>query len=454
MSFIINQNFALKSPQFNFARDYFANLADLKAASESDFPDHFITNVAGDLYQLTKSNSTSDSTGKWRLYKPSVAGNADSATKANTAVSATSATSATKATQDGNGRNIVDTYLTKTSASGTYATKTELDTKANKSDVSALTSALVYKGTIGTNGTITSLNVAAKVGDVYVAVAGAPAVNSVALEAGDMIIAKTAGDGTNTQPTWTAIQTNINGAVTTNNTELATNKLIIADGSKRIRTASGTGLVRIENGTVSWDANKYLTSVPKATTTAVGGGKVVNVHNATAELTNTVPTAPNVTLYGLQIDKDGNFFTPVKNAATYSLPTASDKVLGGIKTGFQQDDANHNYPVNVNASTSNAYVKVPLATYNILNDTDQKDGLITGAERKAINMLSLSGASVVNSGLQLTLSGVIGDNNGTVTIPFATSTMDNASYGLMKGSDKKKLDSITPIPDSEIIKLF
>ena len=69
MSFIINQNFDLKSPQFNFARDYFADIATLKAASEDNFPDHFITNVAGTLYQLTKSNSVDETTGKWRELK-------------------------------------------------------------------------------------------------------------------------------------------------------------------------------------------------------------------------------------------------------------------------------------------------------------------------------------------------------------------------------------------------
>lgn len=68
MSFIINQNFDLKSPQFNFERDYFADLASLKAASESNFPDHFITNVKGVLFQLNKSNSEDSNTGKWRQY--------------------------------------------------------------------------------------------------------------------------------------------------------------------------------------------------------------------------------------------------------------------------------------------------------------------------------------------------------------------------------------------------
>lgn len=69
MSFIINQNFDLKSAQWNFERDYFKDLASLKAAPETNFPDHFITNVAGVLYQLTKSNSVDATTGKWRKVK-------------------------------------------------------------------------------------------------------------------------------------------------------------------------------------------------------------------------------------------------------------------------------------------------------------------------------------------------------------------------------------------------
>ena len=69
MSFIINQNFDLKSAQWNFERDYFKDVASLKAAPETNFPDHFITNVAGVLYQLTKSNSVDATTGKWRKVK-------------------------------------------------------------------------------------------------------------------------------------------------------------------------------------------------------------------------------------------------------------------------------------------------------------------------------------------------------------------------------------------------
>lgn len=88
--FTINQGFDLNSPQFNFKRDYFASVADLKAAPETSFPDHFITNVAGVLYQLTKSNSVDTTTGKWRKVElGSDVDLSDYATKNNVIVSST-----------------------------------------------------------------------------------------------------------------------------------------------------------------------------------------------------------------------------------------------------------------------------------------------------------------------------------------------------------------------------
>lgn len=59
MALIINQNFELKSPQFNFTRDYFESVELLDKAPKTSFPNHFITNVAGTLYQLTKTVSDS-----------------------------------------------------------------------------------------------------------------------------------------------------------------------------------------------------------------------------------------------------------------------------------------------------------------------------------------------------------------------------------------------------------
>ena len=53
----INQNFDLKAPVFNFDRDYFNSVEELNAYDTSNVPNHFVTNVAGILYQFTN--------GKW-----------------------------------------------------------------------------------------------------------------------------------------------------------------------------------------------------------------------------------------------------------------------------------------------------------------------------------------------------------------------------------------------------
>lgn len=292
MSFIINQNFDLKSPQFNFARDYFADVASLKAASENDFPDHFITNVAGTLYQLTKGSNADTITGKWRKIKLG---------------------------------SDVD-------LSG-YATTAALNNKVDK----------------------------------------------------------VSGKGLSTNDFTAAYKTKLDG---------------IASG-----------------------ANNY--SLPVAGTN-LGGIKL-----------GYSPSGKN---YPVQLDSTNKAYVYVPWTDTdtkYSLPTATDNVLGGIKIGFKQDDVNHNYPIALNTNNQ-AYVNVPLATYNIFDDTDQKDGLITGAEKRAIHLLSLDAVYLANDGgLRLILNGVMEDNSGIVDIPFATSGMGDLEYGLMKGSDKRKLDNIT-----------
>lgn len=315
--------------------------------------------------------------------KPATAGTADHAKTADAATSATTATTATNAghatsadsaTSDANGKNIADTYLTKNTAFTTYATKSE---------ISALTSALVYKGTIGTNGTITKTNVAAKVGDVYVAVAGAPAVNGVALEPGDMIIAKTAGDGTNTQPTWTAIQTNINGAVTTSST-LSDGKLILGGGGTSVRTASSTGFVKLKNGTVEYDLNTYLTSVP----------------------------------------------------------VAKDAAVGGFKTGYAQNGKNYAVVLN---DKNQAYVYVPWTDNNTTYPlaSASTNGLMSKDDKSKLDDLSLSGNSFNDTltntkGLTLNLVGT----GSSYNIPIVKPSTDASTYGLMSGADKKKLDGI------------
>lgn len=320
--------------------------------------------------------------------KPATAGTADHAT------SADSATSATKATRDKNGRDIVDTYAT-------------------KSQVSALSSALVYRGTVDAKYALPTKNV--KVGDVYV-VAAAGTFAGQTCEPGDMIIAQTASDAEGTPaPTWTVVQTNINGAVTAADT-LGASRLIVGSGNKTIHAAGGTGFVKITDGVVSADNSTYLTTTSAsstyATKTALDGkvdkvtGKGLSTNDFTTTyktkldhlslsgesfndtLTNTkgltlnlvgtgssynipiIKPSTDASTYGLMSGADKKKLDGIaEDANKYSLPVANANGLGGIRIGYSPLADTKNYPV-VLDTNNKAYVSVPWTDNNTTYTAD------------------------------------------------------------------------------------
>jgi hypothetical protein len=70
MAMTIIDQFDLKAAKFNFSRDYFESIELLNKAPITDFPDHFITNVAGTLYQLTKATGVWDDSKKTWTVSP------------------------------------------------------------------------------------------------------------------------------------------------------------------------------------------------------------------------------------------------------------------------------------------------------------------------------------------------------------------------------------------------
>lgn len=484
MSFIINQNFDLKSPQFNFARDYFADVASLKAASENDFPDHFITNVAGTLYQLTKSNNVDAVTGKWRKYsisgyettysvneklKPKLtAPRFDSIeTSTNTIETATLTVAPEKIIFDtvknvfcavSNGK-----YYARWNTSNNYPPYDAYNTSSGKAKTGIYSDDKFLYSVDSDTGNINTFVDA----ETYNSIIDDVLFNRNATDS-SLRLKKITENGSLTDknvslPVASASQAGIitasdkskldNAVTSTEN--LTASKLIVGNSNKTIKVATGSGLVKLTNGVVGYDTNKYLTSIPTATDSVLGGIKAKSIGTPTtftetqqAALINGFKstTASSSRLYPVELFNNGRAFVHVPWTDTdtkYSLPTATKDVLGGIKIGFSTNAANHNYALLLSENGSHAYTNVPLATYNILNDTNQNDGLVTGAERRAIHLLSLSGNSLSDDeGFQLTLGGVIGDNNGTVVIPFVTKGMDDVSYGLMRGTDKNKLDGI------------
>ena len=99
-----------------------------------------------------------------------------------------------------------------TSGSGSLVTSGAVHTAIANSF--AANDAMVFKGTLGTNGTITTLpSTTAKTGWTYRVITPGTYDNDKVCEAGDLIICLTDGSSS-TAATWTVAQTNIDGAVT------------------------------------------------------------------------------------------------------------------------------------------------------------------------------------------------------------------------------------------------
>ena len=266
-------------------------------------------------FTVTPSDGTAK---KVSIGKPASAGHADTATNA------TNATNADKATKDSKNNVIAETYAT-------------------KSEISALTSALVYKGTINKSTDLPTINV--KVGDVYV-VATAGIYAGQTCENGDMIIAKVGGN----TPEWTVVQTNIAGAVTTTDV-LHKNSIILGNGQQTLTQLEPS------TGYLYWDGTKYVWKTPAefklkpASSTALGGIKI--------GFTQTGKKYP--VQLGTGADADKAFVEVPWTDTKYTLPVAKEGVLGGIRTDY--NTTGKNYAVKTDTD-GKAYVSVPWTDTN------------------------------------------------------------------------------------------
>lgn len=123
------------------------------------------------------------------------------------------------------------TPLAPTAAAGTNTTQIATTAFVVKevNDKLGAANAMSFKGTIGTEGTITELPSSYKQGDTYVAVAGCPNINGKAVEPGDMVVCNKTASTAN-EANWTVIQANIDGAVTGPTSSVESN-LAVFDGA-------------------------------------------------------------------------------------------------------------------------------------------------------------------------------------------------------------------------------
>ena len=288
---IIDQ-FDLKAAKFNFSRDYFESVELLNKAPKASFPNHFITNVAGTLYQLTKTEKKSDgkideTKGTWKklefgdknalttdgngkLQKNGVDINKLTVTNGNTIVSieaksgetdgisvssfnsghpgtvilngeglrqSTGGSNTTVWTTDG-GTVDISGLPSEGAVAAIQAKLAGIDDTVKgyvDSQVEGLAQALVFKGSVSQE---SDLPENPKVGDTYV-ISAIGEYAGETCEVGDTIICTVAKSG-ETAAQWLVVQKNIDGTLTRGDDKSWDGKLLVGAPFNRVCSITGT----------------------------------------------------------------------------------------------------------------------------------------------------------------------------------------------------------------------
>lgn len=289
---IIDQ-FDLKAAKFNFSRDYFESVELLNKAPITDFPDHFITNVAGTLYQLTKANGVWDDSkktwtvspwkklefgdknalttdGNGKIQKNGIDVNELTVTNGNTVISieakegetdgisvssfnsgrpgtlilngeglrqSTGGSNTEVWTTDG-GTTDISGIASNDAVAAIQAKLAGIDDTVKgyvDSQVGGLAQALVFKGSVSQG---SDLPENPKVGDTYV-ISTIGEYAGETCEVGDTIICTVAKSG-ETAAQWLVVQKNIDGALTRGDGKSWDGKLLVGAPSNRVCSITGT----------------------------------------------------------------------------------------------------------------------------------------------------------------------------------------------------------------------
>lgn len=224
-----------------------------------------------------------------------------------------------------NGHAATKAYVDQAEADAVKSAKAYADGLLGAND------AMVFKGTVGTGGTVTQLPTTHSVGWTYrVITAGSYAGQNC--EVGDLIICITDGTSANNAH-WTVAQTNVDGAVT-HDEALTADRIILGDGNGSVKS-SGTAISSLATTT------QLNTKVDKTTT--------VNGHALSDDITI---TKGDVGLGNVDNTADAN-----KNVASAAkLKTARTITVAGDATGSVSFDGSKNVTltVDVTRATSDA----------------------------------------------------------------------------------------------------
>lgn len=345
-----------------------------------------------------------------------------------------------------------------TAAAGTNTTQiatTAFVTTAINNVLSA-SDAMVFKGTLGTGGTVTTLPASHAVGDTYKVIkAGTYA--GVACEVGDMLICITAGTAANNAH-WTVVQANIDGAVTGPASSTAEHVATFSGATGKVIKDSGYTIASNVPANAKFSDTTYSAGTgltldgttfnhSNSVTAVTTAGLYKVKYDAEGHITGTTAVAKSdITGLGIpgsntdtKVTAVGNHYTPAENSA--SAISASGGTLTDIAnssagtqvvTGLKRDAAGH-----VVGVTSVA-LKSTNTTYSAA--TTSAAGLMSAADKTKLNGIATNANNY---------SHPTGDGN--LHVP-ATSTTNNGKYlkagataGSLTWGDLTKADVTTAL---------
>ena len=379
---IIDQ-FDLKAAKFNFSRDYFESVELLNKAPITDFPDHFITNVAGTLYQLTKANGIWDDSkkswtvspwkklefgdknalttdGNGKIKKNGVDVNKLTVTNGNTTVSieaksgetdgisvssfnsghpgtlilngeglrqSTGGSNTTVWTTDGGTVDIsgLPSEGTITAIQAKLAGINDTVKGYVDSQVEGLAQALVFKGSVSQG---SDLPENPKIGDTYV-ISAIGEYAGETCEVGDTIICTVAKSG-ETAAQWLVVQKNIDGTLTRGDDKSWDGKLLVGAPFNRVCSITGT-----EGQIIQADAEGNPTYV----TPNYASADDTNALDQKITLAAKAATAANEkAVNAAKKADDASGAAAAANQAAVAAQTTANEAKAGLENKVNKDD--------------------------------------------------------------------------------------------------------------------
>ena len=345
------------------------------------------------------------------------------------------------------------------------------DAVAYANNILSANDAMIFKGTIGTGGTVTSLPSSGyQSGWTYRVITDGFTFGSNKCETGDLIICVKDYAIAYADSDWTVAQTNIDGAVTTSGT-LTANTVILGTGSKTISSltngSDGT-VLSLVNGVPTWstdrtrsiqlEGSEILSSTSSTPLNFVSGSNI-SISNSSGSLTfsatglvtsnslqnliftgNDLSSTTQNWIYGPTSGKTLTFDNDLYLTSTGHVGHRNQITAQGTQAvySFKYDANGHiiGTPTAVPSmpSPTNLYLKIN-------NGTTEDNDLYTynGANSKTLNIISGANVSFSTSTNSLTINSSYSNTVSALAIGASGTTIVTPTPGLTNGSVYLKL---------------